>query len=222
MSAMTASLAATVKQSAHWELKSAYPRLVLIGALLACLLHLALLLGILPVVSPTPIGLAAPERQPPTIVNVDYRVIPEAIPIPRPTFPDADFSEIVPDAILVPSPEPLPAPPWAVEVPTGLPADPGPLVYLAAAEVSPELLHRVAPAYPELARMAGAEGRVLLEVWIDETGRVRDVQVVRSDAASTLERAAIEAVRQWLFAPARQGGQPVRVRVHVPIEFRLR
>ena len=33
--------------------------------------------------------------------------------------------------------------------------------------------------------------------------------------------AALDAVRQWIFSPAKQGGNPVAVRVHVPIEFRL-
>jgi protein TonB len=222
MSIMTASLVATLHESAHRELKAAYPRIVLVGALLACLVHFGLLLGVLPGASPIPIELRRPEPRIPRVENIDYSVIPEAVPIARPVVPDADFDEIVPDEFLVPVVEPISSPPWAEKMPDGRgSAEPEPVAYRATAEVTPELLHRVAPVYPELARMAGAEGRVLLDVWIDETGRVRNVQVLRSDAASTLEQAAIEAVRQWLFSPARQGGRPVAVRVSVPIEFRL-
>ncbi|MEZ4648734.1 MAG: TonB family protein [Candidatus Eisenbacteria bacterium] len=221
MSAMIASLSSTLEQSAHRELKSEYPRLVVAGFLLAALIHVGLMLSHIPAIRPLPLPISPAEPGILELQNTEYRTIPEAAPVPRPKFADDDFDLIVsdaPDAL-----EPLPPMPldWAQPALAGETGTGVPEVFVAAPEVYPVPLHRVAPAYPELARLAGAEGRVVLEVWIDATGRVSDVRIAKSDVPATLERAALDAMRQWIFSPAKQGGNPVAVRVHVPIEFRL-
>jgi protein TonB len=86
----------------------------------------------------------------------------------------------------------------------------------------PELVHRVLPDYPRAARAQEIEGQVMLEVVLDRAGAIEDeVRVVRS--LPLLDQAAIDAVKQWRFRPARDGtGQPVRVRMVVPVRFVLR
>ncbi len=74
--------------------------------------------------------------------------------------------------------------------------------------------------YPEIARQAGIEGRVIVQFIIDENGQVVDPQVVRGIGGGC-DEAAIEAVKQVEFTPGRQRGRAVRVRYSLPITFRL-
>ncbi len=74
--------------------------------------------------------------------------------------------------------------------------------------------------YPEMARQAGIEGRVVVQFIIDEEGQVRDPVVVRGIGGGC-DEAAIEAVKQVEFTPGRQRGRPVQVRYSLPITFRL-
>jgi periplasmic protein TonB len=105
----------------------------------------------------------------------------------------------------------LPAPP---------PPPPAPVAprRLSAYEM-PRKLHDVAPRYPELAQRAGVEGVVIIEAVIAVDGTVRDARVLRSVAL--LDHAALDAVKQWRYAPTRLGGVAVPVIVTVTVQFRL-
>jgi periplasmic protein TonB len=85
----------------------------------------------------------------------------------------------------------------------------------------PTILREVKPTYTELARSRGITGEVVLEVVVLRDGSVGLVRVAQG-LGSGLDERAIEAVRQWRFAPARRLGQPVDVQVEVAVEFRLR
>lgn len=92
-------------------------------------------------------------------------------------------------------------------------------------ERMPELIGGLAQlqskiVYPEIARLAGIEGRVMVQFIIDEEGRVHNPVVVRGIGGGA-DEAAIEAVRQARFTPGMQRGQPVKVRYTLPITFRL-
>jgi protein TonB len=78
------------------------------------------------------------------------------------------------------------------------------------------------PRYPLAARFDGAEGRVMLRVRVDARGQVETVDVTTSSGHAILDRAAIDTVRRWRFAPARRDGLPVPAEINVPIQFRLR
>lgn len=87
----------------------------------------------------------------------------------------------------------------------------------------PTLVHRVPPAYPDDARRRDVEGLVVVAAVLDHDGRVEDdsVKVVRS--IPLLDQAALRAVRQWRFRPARDhDGRTVRVSLEIPIRFVLR
>jgi periplasmic protein TonB len=85
----------------------------------------------------------------------------------------------------------------------------------------PRLLREVKASYTDEARRRGTTGNVILEIVITRDGTVSDVSVRRGLGAGLDER-AIEAVRQWKFAPARRLGEPVDVIVEVAVEFMLR
>ena len=82
--------------------------------------------------------------------------------------------------------------------------------------------YQVRPAYPAAAQQARAEGTTMLRVHIAPDGRVDDVQVQRSAGHPALDAAAMTAVRQWQFEPARSGTTAVAMWVVVPFNFRLR
>jgi protein TonB len=78
----------------------------------------------------------------------------------------------------------------------------------------------VAPQYPAIAKAAKIGGTVILEAIIDETGRVRDVRVLRS--IPLLDAAAVAAVSQWRYAPTQLNGTPVPVILTVTVMFSLK
>ena len=78
-----------------------------------------------------------------------------------------------------------------------------------------------AAEYPEAARRAGIEGRVIVQFVVDERGNVVTPAVVRSPH-DLLSQAALDAVERVSFEPGQQRGRPVKVQFTVPVTFRLR
>jgi protein TonB len=77
------------------------------------------------------------------------------------------------------------------------------------------------PAYPREARRRGYEGVVILTVHVSTEGACLAVDLEESSGHSSLDRAALAAVRRWRFEPARRNGVPVEAQVEVPIRFQL-
>lgn len=75
--------------------------------------------------------------------------------------------------------------------------------------------------YTEIARLAGIEGQVLIEAWIDKEGNVSNAFIVR-DIGGGLGDSALDAVLSTKFRPGKQRGIPVNVKVKIPIKFALR
>ncbi|HXV82022.1 MAG TPA: energy transducer TonB [Candidatus Binatia bacterium] len=71
--------------------------------------------------------------------------------------------------------------------------------------------YQVKPRYPESARKAGAQGITLLRIRVLENGRVGQVLIEKSAGYRDLDFAAAEAVKKWLFEPARRGKEAVAV-----------
>ncbi|MGY1457483.1 MULTISPECIES: energy transducer TonB [unclassified Luteimonas] len=91
----------------------------------------------------------------------------------------------------------------------------------AAPDSEPELTNRVQPEYPATAYRERAEGTVLVGILVNANGRPVEVEVVRRSGNRELDRAAVDAVRQWTFQPAMRDGKKVEARVEVPVTFRL-
>lgn len=75
--------------------------------------------------------------------------------------------------------------------------------------------------YPEIARQAGVEGLVIVQVVIEPDGTPSNPEVARS-AGAVLDKAAVEAVMKLRFVPGKQRGKSVRVKMALPIRFKLR
>ena len=81
--------------------------------------------------------------------------------------------------------------------------------------------YQTTPHYPEAARREGVEGTVTLRFEVLASGKVGTVQVQKSAGRADMDRAAVEAIRTWLFAPARRGKEAVAVWVTLPVRFEL-
>jgi TonB family protein len=87
----------------------------------------------------------------------------------------------------------------------------------------PRIISEVKPQYTADAMRAKIQGVVELEAVVLPDGTVGDVQVTRSlDRTFGLDQKAIEAVRQWRFAPGTRFGKPVAVQVVIELTFTLR
>jgi protein TonB len=75
--------------------------------------------------------------------------------------------------------------------------------------------------YPDMAKRAGIEGRVTVQVLIDKTGKPVKTQILQS-ANTLLNDAAVKAVMQATYVPAIQNKQPVAVWANIPVTFKLR
>jgi len=143
------------------------------------------------------------------------------VPIPDPT-PDE------PEPIREPEPEiePEPLPP-DVDVLLGVPEPPpasGPLLAGAEGVTLPVLIpeSKIKPDYPELARVARIEGRVILQAIVLKDGSVGELEVLNCNRPGMgFEEAAVAAVEQWRYKPAMQRGKAVDVYFTVRVDFEL-
>lgn len=90
-----------------------------------------------------------------------------------------------------------------------------------AVDRMPVPVRPVKPRYPMAARRAGQGGQVLLRLFVDQEGAVREVTVVRADPPGVFEDAALEAVRKWRFSPAVAHGAVVGMWMTLPVRFAL-
>ncbi|MEW6313987.1 MAG: TonB family protein [Pseudomonadota bacterium] len=77
------------------------------------------------------------------------------------------------------------------------------------------------PAYPLAARRRGIEGKVLVRAEVQDNGHCSQVTLKQSSGYDMLDQAALAAVRNWHFVPARRGETAVVAWVDVPIVFKL-
>ena len=92
-------------------------------------------------------------------------------------------------------------------------------VRLHAGIEAPVKIANVNPIYPPLAQATHVKGYVILEAIIDERGAVKGVSVLKS--IPLLDQAAVDAVKQRRFTPARLNSQPVPVVMTVTVNFEL-
>ena len=83
-----------------------------------------------------------------------------------------------------------------------------------------KITKKVAPTYPADARGKHITGKVVLDVTVNEQGKV-DTTKTKESADSSLEKSAIDAVKQWEFEPLKMDGKPVAFIITVTINFAL-
>ncbi len=158
---------------------------------------------------------------------VDIEEIPETEqmkkppPPQRPQIPIATESEDIPEDVTIMDTEvDLNAPPPPPPPPPGAGrTDESPVFF--AWEEAPEVLKMVMPEYPEIARKAGVEGMVILTIIVDEQGNVIQADIVVEEPLGIFGQAAIDAVMQYKFKPARQRDKPIKVQMGHKIIFTL-
>jgi protein TonB len=82
-----------------------------------------------------------------------------------------------------------------------------------------DLVHKVLPAYPPLARSARIQGTVVLAAMISKLGTIENLRLLSGHPM--LAPAAIEAVRQWRYRPYILNSEPVEVETQITVNFSL-
>jgi TonB family protein len=82
-----------------------------------------------------------------------------------------------------------------------------------------ELISKVPPVYPAMAKTQHVSGSVLIDALIDANGKVTTMKVV--SGPTLLHQAAMDALKQWKYQPAMLDGKPVSMHLTVTIQFRL-
>jgi len=77
------------------------------------------------------------------------------------------------------------------------------------------------PPYPPAARRLKLQGTATVRVMVSPEGRPKSVRLENSSGAHILDEAALAAVQQWTFVPARRGNKGVAAEVDVPVRFSL-
>jgi len=138
---------------------------------------------------------------------------------------------VAPDVPTPPVPAPAapeaaaPGPGGPVDVPAGgfgaetaADASAEPYTALPFGATPPVLRTRVEPAYPAAARKAGLGGDVVLQVVVERDGTIGSVFAVQEGPLG-LTTAATDAVRRWVYEPARLDGRPIAVMKTVRVRF---
>ncbi len=168
---------------------------------------------------PTVVTLIELPKDPPTVPPPDVKV--EVVEQPRPM--------VVAPPPLVRTPPLLQAPvmvqtavaPAPVKAAVVAPSMPGPTGPVSVADLDSKMVSAKPPKYPVESRRKHEQGTVVLTVVLSTAGTVADVAVSRSSGSTRLDKAALEAVRRWIWSPTVQNGQPVMVKGIVEIPFVL-
>lgn len=169
---------------------------------------------------PPPPPPPAPEEDPdavkpppkPVVKKVEKpKPVPKPQPLKKPEPPTPPAPAPTPAQSAPPSPSPAPAAPAAA---------PGP-VKESAAVSGLASLGNPPPEYPSLALRRNWEGTVVLRIKVLPNGRAGTVEVTRSSGKQQLDDAAVEAVRNWKFIPAKRGDTPIEGFATQTIDFKL-
>jgi TonB family protein len=202
--------------TAYWQLNSRYIRYCLLALALSLAGHtLYLIFGPAPEAKPYQL-----RKQP----RFEWTPVPDVIEIParpkevkRPPLPQ----ELKTSDENLPEEENIPGTEINLDRPWTAPERVEKIEEFYAFETPPEAIHIERPEYPELARHAHAEGKVHVQVTIDETGRVIEAVVLKSNTIASLEKAAIKAAYGCLFKPALQRDVRVKARIVLKFNFTL-
>jgi protein TonB len=104
--------------------------------------------------------------------------------------------------------------------PTVLPPPPAPSRPIrTSAVMEGNLIRRVEPQYPAIAKQIHLQGAVVLNAIISRDGNIERIEVASGPALLAL--AAREAVRQWKYRPYLLNGEPVEVQTQITVNFTL-
>jgi TonB family protein len=140
---------------------------------------------------------------------------PAATTVASSQLPGAPAQPPTPAPTLAVAPAPAQADPQ-----TALPSDVATTQAAPSGATPPRLLSRPTPKYPPIAAQLRLEATVKVRVLVNEQGRVDEAEVVGAPTRY-FDQEALKAARGTRFAPATQGGQPIKMWVELPIKFKL-
>ncbi len=154
------------------------------------------------------------------------RAVDPVAPQPQRDLLAQQSKDTPPSAIAAPTASVTPAPTRAASMPSNASGPPADSTQSSAAEerqptVDASFRGNRIPDYPQISRRLGEQGAVVLRVMISPDGRAGEIQLLKGSGHARLDRAAIEAVREWRFVPALKGGRPIAAWYEWRWEFRL-
>jgi periplasmic protein TonB len=171
-------------------------------------------------INPPPPKKEEPPPEPPKPPQQKVKLVkPKQVEPPKPPPVLAAEAPVVaatesvappPEPVIEAPPDPKPSPP---------PSPPAPVVM--SSELSLACPVRTSPDYPAGSRRLGEQGRLVLRVELDETGRITSVKVAESSGYRRLDEAGITAVTQWQCNAATRNGKAVRGIAMQPFDFIL-
>lgn len=141
---------------------------------------------------------------------------------PRQTAPPPPRTAPIPLPLQVAEPATIAAAEQAAAAAKVDAAMPAPVVADIEPDYKAAYLNNPPPAYPMVARRNGLQGRVTLSVEVLANGSCGQINIHKSSGYAMLDNAALQTVKNWRFAPARQAGQTVDKWFMVPIQFSLK
>ena len=207
-----------LKKTTEADIRGQYPKHLEIGYIVS----LAFLIVIFYAMPKLGEGMEITKLPDITVVVEDIPQTKEHIIPPPPSPPsmpkasdDEDFPKdvAIDDAIFEPD--------YEFILPESLPEeiDKGEYEFTAISK-KPKLIKQTLPKYPEIARTINLEGTVVCEIVVGEDGRVIRATVFKS--IPMLDEAALSAVKSWIFTPGEQRDRKVKVRMRVPVQFKLK
>ena len=82
-------------------------------------------------------------------------------------------------------------------------------------------LYRVEPKYPKNKARFSKDGSVVMEFEVNESGFVKNLQVLSSEGGLAFEKSAVEALAQWRYAPKFEHGKAVAATSKVQLDFKV-
>ena len=213
-----------MKENPKVNLKLQYKKVLELGLIVSLILHIFLMQGY------KKIKIRAVKRTA-ALEAIQLEEMPRTqqqkqAPAPsRPTVPIASEDETLPEDETIDftdlnleteAPPPPPPPSAGDDVPMFIPHDESPQPIGGYPAIQAKLV------YPEIARKAGVEGKVMIWAKIGVDGTVTHTQIMVSLGPNGCDEAAVNAIKSVKWKPAMQRDKPVEVWVAVPVEFRLK
>lgn len=95
------------------------------------------------------------------------------------------------------------------------------VVVQPAQTARPDHAHSPKPVYPLALRDLGISGVVWLRVWVDNTGRPREIELAKGSGYRLFDEAALRAVQHWRFVPAKNEQHSLASWVEFAVRFEI-
>lgn len=212
------------------ERRSRYPLFVQLGLIGALIVMIGLFSSDWRMPAGAPMLLEPPPPaeplQPQPVVQPEHEPEQRSPRPPQPIHTGIDFIEDIEEIVIDDPWETLPRAHTPLPLPPPRPEPEYEETIVNWTPVMPELIGGIEELqrrvrYPELARQVGIQGTVMVRFVVDTEGRVSEPECL-NDPGGGLCQAAIDGILAARFTPGRQGDRLVKVRMTLPVRFRLR